>query len=206
MLLRSEEILLVFLRYPEPGKVKTRLIPALGEVGAAETYRRLTERVVRTVVAVDRPGLLPIAYVEPLERVGDVRSWLGEELDTLGQPTGDLGERLSYGFSWAFDRGADRVAAIGTDCIELTSEGIEEAFERLRHSDGVVGPACDGGYYLIGLSRPLPEVFHDIPWSSDRTASVTLERFEKAGASVDRLEPLRDIDTWEDLEASDFGS
>ncbi len=204
MLLKGDEILLVFLRYPEPGKVKTRLIPALGEVGAAETYRRIAERVVSTVVAIDRRSLLSVAFVEPTECIGQVRSWLGEELDTLGQPSGNLGDRLRYGFSWAFDRGAARVVAIGTDCIELTSEGIEEAFERLRYRDGVLGPASDGGYYLIGLSRPLPEVFLNIPWSSERTGAVTLERFEETGAAVDCLQQLSDIDTWEDLKASGF--
>ncbi len=205
MLLKKEEILLVFLRYPEPGKVKTRLIPAMGEVGAAATYRRLAERVVRTVRGVDRPGFLPIAYVEPAERIGDVTRWIGPELEILGQPAGDLGQRLSHGFSWAFDRGARRVAAIGTDCIELTVEGIEEAFELLRHRDGVRGPAFDGGYYIIGLARLLRPVLRDIPWSTDRTAAVTLERFQDAGVDVQCLRRLRDIDRWEDVEAAGLG-
>jgi rSAM/selenodomain-associated transferase 1 len=131
-------------------------------------------------------------------------SWLGPELIFTGQVGDCLGERLSHAFDWAFTGGASRVAAIGTDCIELSSDLIAEAFDLLVRNDAVLGPATDGGYYLIGLSRPVPDAFRDIPWSTDQTFAVTSSRLAGAGVIPHLLPPLNDIDTWDDLEAAEL--
>ncbi len=200
--LLAVELLLVFLRHPEPGKVKTRLIPAFGAEEAARLYRSMVEQVVATVRSIDRPGLHPRLWVEPATALDEVRRWLGPELSYREQVSGDLGNRIEIAFRSAFAEGAQQVVAIGTDCIELDAELLEQAFTQLRTHDAVIGPALDGGYYLIGLARMLPEVFQGIPWSSTHTAAVTRQRLAELQATVHLLPPLRDIDTPQDLQAT----
>jgi rSAM/selenodomain-associated transferase 1 len=197
-------MLLIFTRFPEPGKVKTRLIPELGSAGATRVYRHLAEQVVRTARSLRRQSMQAVVCVEPARRIPDMASWLGAGLIFRGQVGAGLGERLSQAFDRAFTGGARRVVAIGTDCIELSSELIAEAFDLLARNDAVLGPATDGGYYLIGLSRPLPDVFRDIPWSTDQTLTVTTRRLASVGVSPQLLPPLNDIDTWDDLKAAEL--
>jgi rSAM/selenodomain-associated transferase 1 len=197
-----QEMLLIFTRFPEPGKVKTRLIPKLGSSGAAVIYRHLAEQVVRTARSVQRDAMQPVICVEPARHIPDVSSWLGPELILTGQVGDCLGERLSHAFEWAFAGGASRVVAIGTDCIELSRDLIAEAFDLLARNAAVLGPATDGGYYLIGLSRPLPDIFREIPWSTDQTFAITSSRLASIGVIPHLLPPLNDIDTWDDLNAA----
>ncbi len=198
----GRESLLVFVRYPEPGKAKTRLISEMGSVGAAEIYRYLAEQVMDTVVAIERPGMTTTVWGDPGSRIAALRRWLGPGPDYMAQPEGDLGQRLGQAFAEAFAGGAQRVIAIGSDCIELSGELITVAFDHLLSYDAVLGPAADGGYYLVGLARPLPAVFEGIPWSSDETLAVTRERLVDAGFCFFCLPPLRDIDTWQDVQAA----
>jgi rSAM/selenodomain-associated transferase 1 len=197
----ASETLLFFLRYPEAGRVKTRLIPALGAGGAADLYARMVEEIARRVSGLRRPGLGRVALVEPPDKTVPVGDWLGEEFTTTPQAGGDLGVRLTAAFDAAFAAGATRVVAIGSDCLDLTPAHLDEAFDALSRVDAVVGPALDGGYYLIGLRRAMPTVFATIPWSSPETLTVTLDRLQGAGASVHLLTPLRDLDTAADLDA-----
>jgi len=198
---RQVEAVLLFVRYPEAGRVKTRLIPALGAEGAAGLYERMAGEVARRVGAWQRPGLRRVAVVEPAERAAAVGGWLGEGFAVAPQAAGDLGARLTTAFDEAFAVGARRVVAIGTDCLDLTTELLGEAFGALTGVDAVVGPAFDGGYYLIGLRRPILAAFAAIPWSSPETFTVTLDRLQGAGASIHLLPPLRDLDTPDDLDA-----
>lgn len=194
------EMLLVFLRFPQPGKVKTRLVPALGAEGAAQLYRAMAAQVVATARTVARPGLQVRLWVEPVTAVDEARRWLGGSADAYhGQPEGNLGSRLEHAFRTAFADRARRVVVIGTDCIELGPALLDQALTALHDHDAVLGPALDGGYYLLGLRRLLVPVFRDIPWSSSRTAAVTRQRLGELGASLHQLPMLRDIDTPEDL-------
>jgi len=197
----EQEVLLFFVRYPEAGRVKTRLIPALGAAGAAALYERMAGEVAGRVADLQRPGLRRMAVVEPPERVAAVGAWLGEGFTVVPQVAGDLGARLTAAFDEAFAAGARRVVAIGSDCLDLTPGLIHEAFDALDRVDAVVGPAVDGGYYLIGLGRAIPAAFAAIPWSSSETLTATLDRLQGAGASVHLLPRLRDLDTPGDLDA-----
>jgi len=196
-----KEVLLLFVRYPEAGRVKTRLIPALGVEGAAALYERMAGEIAGRVAGWQRPGLRRVAVVEPPERTEAIREWLGEGFVAAPQAAGDLGDRLTAAFASAFATGAARVLAIGSDCLDLTPAYLGEAFDALHRVDAVLGPALDGGYTLIGLRRPIPAAFAAIPWSSPDTRTVTLDRLQGAGASVHLLKPLRDIDTADDLDA-----
>ncbi len=198
---RPREILLVFIKYPQSGHVKTRLIPSVGARAAATIYRRLAETLVTRVRGLQRPGLVGLFFVDPPERLSECARWLdAPECTFLPQCDGDLGARMRDAFSQAFDRGADRVIIIGTDCPELDGSRIDAAFEALRNHDAVLGPALDGGYYLLGLNYALPQVFEGVPWSSSRTARETRRRLEEARCWVAELPILRDLDTPEDLE------
>lgn len=195
----SIEKLIVFARYPEPGKAKTRLVPALGPRGAAELYRRLAEHTVHQgrILARDRALTLVLCH-----QGGDkerFQTWLGPDLPLRPQVEGDLGRRLTQAFHDAFVEGASRVVTTGSDCPDLSAHHLAAAFESLRHHDLVLGPARDGGYYLIGLSRPAKRLFAGIPWSSARVLEETRRRAEELNLTAFELEVLNDIDRPEDL-------
>ncbi len=195
----GRRVLLVFAKAPVPGKVKTRLAEAIGEEEAAAIYRRLGQEVVDGV----REGnYQTVIAFDPPDSAKEVREWLGpNELVFVPQSEGNLGDRLTEAFRNAF-ADADTVCVIGTDAPGVNRALVERAFAELERPGGaqvVVGPAMDGGYYLLALRRPVDTLFRDIPWSTDRVLERTLERIRRAGLSVALLEPLSDIDRLEDL-------
>jgi len=195
----SPDLLLVFIRDPRPGQAKTRLIPALGPERAAELYRALAEEEVGGTSP--RGGeygrLLCFA---PAEARPALEAWFPGET-FVPQRGADLGARMSAAFDEAFRGGAARVAIIGTDVPSVTRETVLGAFRALEASDVVLGPAHDGGYYLLALKRPRPALFADIAWSTPAVLPATEERARGLGLAVHRLDVLRDIDTLEDLQA-----
>jgi rSAM/selenodomain-associated transferase 1 len=130
-----------------------------------------------------------------------LEAWLPDGVGYEPQDDGDLGARMAAAIARAHGRGAGKVVVIGTDCPDLTADTVEEAFARLDTADVVLGPALDGGYYLVGVRRPTPEIFAGVPWSAADTLAVTLERARAAGLSVALLAPLRDVDTAADWAA-----
>lgn len=184
--------LLIFTKYPRPGCVKTRLIPALGAEAAALLHCRLTERTVFEMLKL--PCHLKVCYDGAAR--DEMERWLGN-LDLLKQGSGDLGQRLMRAVDSSFREGASRVAVVGTDTPSLTARVVLRAFQSLENADLVIGPARDGGYYLIALSRPVPAVFTGIEWSSERVLKQTLTA--AAGLKVLLLEEMSDIDRPEDL-------
>lgn len=196
---KMRESIIIFTRYPEPGKTKTRLIPALGEEGSAGVHRELT---IHTLIWARRLHRSRAVSLEVHFEGGNedrMKAWLGPDLVYRPQPTGDLGERMAEAFRGAFQRGTDRVAIVGTDCPGVTAELAERAVEALRDRDVVLGPALDGGYYLIGLRRLIPELFMGVHWGSREVLEETLEAARKAGAKFHLLDFLGDVDRSEDL-------
>lgn len=191
--------LVLFTRYPQAGRVKTRLIPALGPEGAADLQRRMTEQMVAQLLlfVAEYPAAAEIWY-EGADRE-QIAAWLGQRLPALPQGAGGLGQRLERAVTTAFAEGMERLVLIGADCPALTPALFVQAFTSLLHHDLVLGPAEDGGYYLIGLSRPLPELFREIPWGSGEVLAVTLERARRFGLSISLLEQCADVDRPEDL-------
>jgi rSAM/selenodomain-associated transferase 2/rSAM/selenodomain-associated transferase 1 len=191
--------LIIFTRYPEPGTTKTRLIGALGAYGAAELHRRMAEMAVG--VARELKASTGIA-IEIRFAGGDdsrMRQWLGNDMEYAGQVGMDLGERMDNAFKAGFDLGCDRIVLIGSDCPELTADILEEAFKALDHHPVVLGPATDGGYYLIGLKKRLSNVFQDIPWGTENVLEETRKVLSSIEVSYALLEQLSDVDTPEDL-------
>lgn len=195
----SDRALIVFLKHPEPGTVKTRLIPVLGAEIAAELYRVLCEAVLAGTVP--RPGEFErLVFFAPPEAAEQVRGWL-PSVRLLPQAGGDLGARMGGASARAFDRGAERVALIGTDSPAVSRATVVEALEALDAADLVLGPAEDGGYYLLALRKPRPELFDGMTWSTPVVLEETVARADTASLRVHLLAPLRDIDTPEDLRA-----
>ncbi len=197
----SREKLIVFSRYPEPGKTKTRLIPSLGSEGAAELQRQMTEH---TLAKVRQLGHSRPVAIEVRHEGGNgnlMREWLGPDLSYMPQGSGDFGERMANAFHEAFQAGSDRVVLVGTDCPGITVGLLCEAFESLIHTDVVLGPANDGGYYLIGLRQSIPQLFVEIPWGTEEVLERTREAVERLGLSLRLLRALDDVDRPEDLPA-----
>ena len=194
-----QERLVVFSRYPEPGKTKTRLMPVLGGQGAADLHRQMAElAVVRAeTVADDRPVSVEVRC----EGGGtdQFTQWLGPHLRYMDQGDGGLGERMHRAFDDAAREGTERTVIVGTDCPGLTDEIIVRAFDLLRENDLVLGPAADGGYYLIGLRRPVQELFDGVPWGTAGVLRQTLDIAEDLGLSAALLDELRDVDRPEDI-------
>jgi rSAM/selenodomain-associated transferase 1 len=181
--------ILLFTRFPEPGRAKTRLIPALGAAGAAELHRRLTERTLEQVRATALPFEVRTTGRPPQEFVG----WLGTDA-VVDQGEGDLGERLQRAgppYPCIF---------IGADAPDLIAADLHDAVRALASHDAVIGPAEDGGYWLLGLARPLDALFADMEWGTDRVLPATLARLGAAGMSTARLRVLADLDRPEDLQ------
>jgi uncharacterized protein len=193
--------LILFARYPLPGSAKTRLIPALGAEGAAALHRRLVLRTLRTA---NRACRAVLANLEVRSEGGTEQAmshWLGDSVRFLPQGSGDLGERMAGAFDESFRTGSTATVIIGSDCPDLSADVIAAGFARLTAAPAVLGPARDGGYYLIGLSRPMPELFRGIPWGTDRVLADSLAVLQRQGCKPALLNHLEDIDRPEDLPA-----
>ena len=191
--------LIIFTRYPEPGITKTRLIGALGANGAAELQRQMVERVVG--VASELKASTGIA-IEIRFSGGDdskMRQWLGNDIAYAGQIGLNLGQRMDNAFKDGFDQGFDRIVLVGSDCPELTADILEEAFQVLDHHPVVLGPAADGGYYLVGLKQRRSNVFQEIPWGTGNVLEKTCQAISFLGVSYVLLKQLSDLDTPEEL-------
>lgn len=197
-----QELLLFFTRYPVTGRVKTRLIPALGPVGAAELQRRLSEHTGEQLrqVAGQRPAAWEIRYTGGHRR--QVAAWLPGADRYTAQGRGDLGARLARAFAAGFAAGYARIVAVGGDCPGLTSAHLTAALARLADHDLVLGPALDGGYYLLGLADvPHAGLFRGIAWGTEEVLAQTLARARRLRLTFATLEPLADVDRPADLAA-----
>lgn len=189
--------LVVFVKAPVPGRVKTRLLDVFSTDQACALYRCLVQdtlAVARTV-----PGVrLVIAYAA--DAMYPNLSWLEGGDAMMIQKGATLGERLAHAFAEAFAAGAARVAIIGSDAPELSADWITQAFEALGSHDVVVGPTTDGGYHLIAMTRPHPEVFVGMPWSTPRLLARTIVQVKASQLRLHQLEPIEDLDTPDDAQ------
>lgn len=178
----------IFARWPEPGKAKTRLIPGFGPKGAAAIYTKLLAHTVEVVRASGIPFELRVTGADPAV----FRSALGEETDVVPQGDGDLTEKLQ--------RVQAPAMVIGSDCPGLTQHHLWAAHDTLATEPMVIGPASDGGYYLLGYRDDAEFAFEDIPWSTEKVFEETLRRFVERGIRPAVLPELSDIDSAADLE------
>lgn len=192
--------LIVMLKFPRPGAVKTRLISAMGATRACEIYRTLVRQTLATVETYRRAAGIEVEVrMAGAPNQATAQLWLGDGWWVREQGGGDLGQRLHRAVEDAFSEGVDAVAVIGTDCPDLSPKILQMAFSALEKTDLVFGPAADGGYYLIGLRRWLPTLFAHIQWGTDQVLRQSLTAARRARASTMQLETLTDIDRPEDL-------
>ena len=190
----SKDLVMVFLREPLKGKVKTRLAATVGEDDALNIYRRLLYHTIKVVAEANHPRQAWYA-----DRVPDTEPCASLGFDLREQHGTDLGNRMAYAFEYAFREGWDKVIVIGADCPGISGAILDETFARLEDHDSVIGPTRDGGYYLLGIRRMVPELFRNKTWSSDSVAKDTMDDFERMGLSYARLPMLIYVDTEADL-------
>jgi len=188
--------LLVFVKFPVAGQVKTRLEPELSPELAASLYRAMVDDV---FTALKRPGQWDLlAFFSPPEQERAFREWLPCSTGLVPQSGTDLGERLANAFEWSHAQGYSRTIIVGTDIPTLDSAVLSDAFETLEHAAVVLGPSTDGGYYLVGLKEPRRELFEDIDWSTPEVLKQTVAKTDSGGATYHLLQERTDIDTWQD--------
>jgi len=187
--------IVILAKAPLPGLAKTRLVPALGEQGAAQLAERMLRHTLTEAAAADL-GSLELCVTPDAAHPcwSDISS--GVRLSEQGD--GDLGRRMARAARRALAE-SDRVLLIGTDCPSLTRDRIKAAARALQHSESVMIPALDGGYVLLGLTAFNPSLFRDIPWSTDQVAHLTRRRVRALGWRLHELEALHDIDEPGDL-------
>lgn len=195
----SKQHLIIFTRYPEPGKTKTRLIPALGAVGAANLQRQMTEHTIFQARELQKAAAITVEVRFVGGDLQLMQNWLGDDLVYQPQGDGDLGARMGRSLFHAFESSAKQVIIIGSDCPGVNCQILATAFEQIQVFDLVLGPAMDGGYYLIGLQRPIPELFLNIEWGSTQVLPRTVDIAQKLKLSPIYLPPLADVDRPEDL-------
>lgn len=195
-MLEVEDVLIIFMKYPEPGLVKTRLAKDIGKEKAAWLYRLFVETILNQT---NDTSFTRILFYCPKEKKKEFKNWIGNGLLMQHQRGHNLGQRLSNAFKFAFKNKAKRVIAIGTDSPTLDNNIIRKAFKKLKDFPCVLGPSLDGGYYLIGLSRLYLEIFKGIPWGKDDVFRKTQYKIRKLGLKFCLLEPHPDIDTLNDL-------
>lgn len=188
----SKNLIMVFTRNPELGKVKTRLAKTIGDASALKVYEYLLEHTHDTLLQLD---IDKAVYYSVAIRQNDL--WNSNDFQKHLQQGDDLGFRMKNAFETAFKNQYDKVVIIGSDLLDLTTTHINEALNKLDTNDVVIGPAQDGGYYLLGMKTLYPKVFQNKNWGTDSVFEDTMQDLQNL--DVHLLDELNDIDTFDDF-------
>jgi len=193
------QCVLILVKAPERGRVKTRLAVSIGQDGAVDLYRRFVEDL---LTMLDTLGVEVACCYQPAGAEATLLQWLGCHRRLVPQRGVDLGQRMQNAFRYVFEKGMSRAVLIGSDSPDLAPGIIEQALDALQTRDAVIGPSSDGGYYLLGFTaeRFLSEVFEDICWSTDCVCDQTLRVLDRYERDVFVLPQWHDIDTRSDLD------
>ena len=205
MLRKNDNALIVFLKYPETKKVKTRLGKSIGSRQATELYRETASFVADSFSG--SKNWETFFFYTPEEKKKEIFEWLSDrDASFFAQEGKSLGQRMSHAFAKCFSLGFRNVVIIGTDCVMITEEDVETAFSLLSGGkfEAVLGPATDGGYYLLGLSREAGAVFQNMRWSTSRVFEETEKRMEENGLRHAVMRELTDIDEEKDISIEDI--
>jgi rSAM/selenodomain-associated transferase 1 len=199
-----DEFLIIYAKAPVAGIAKTRLFPHISFEEAAQLGKAMLTDMVDKCVSL--PGLRVWVCYTPAGSVGLFKDLLaGRDLEYRPQEGDDLGERMDRSFRLAFREGAKRAVIVGTDVPSISPGLLGGAFNRLAGADLVLGPASDGGYYLIGLKGPAPGLFSGINWSGPDVLASTLSAAGRLGLKAELLPTLQDVDTFDDLMEASYG-
>ncbi len=197
--LSRQKSLIIFTRYPEKGKTKTRLIPAIGAQKAADFQKEMTEHTLNTVTKLEEYLAVEINIFFNGGNLDLMQKWLGNKYHYQIQSDGDLGDKMYNAFTDRFTNNCQQVVIIGIDCPSLSAEILHQAFVSLNTHDLVIGGADDGGYYLLGLTQLDKSLFMGIDWGTDTVFARTMSIARQLGYKIDYLPILKDIDRPEDL-------
>lgn len=190
--------LIIFVKNPIEGNVKTRIAKTVGHPKAVEVYRELLDYTHTVAETLPSEACTKTVYYGDFINENDLWNGWSKAL----QPEGDLGDRMKAAFRDQFSKGAKSVVIIGSDCLELHPRHLEEAFTQLQSHEVVIGPSTDGGYYLLGMNSLHEALFDDMPWSQPELMEKTSLVLENKNLPYHLLEPLTDIDEWEDYEGA----
>lgn len=197
--MKNKNALIIIAKHPDKGSVKTRLTGMMTDENRLKLYTFLLKSAFSRLGSINGVDTF-IAFAPVYAQ----RYFSSFGLYLLPLPEGDLGVRMFHAFRKVFSNGYQKAALVGVDIPDLSSRIILKAFELLNNSDVVFGPAQDGGYYLTGMKKPIRELFHGIPWSSEVTLQRSMEKARGLGYAVSLTEKLSDIDTIEDVKKAGF--
>jgi rSAM/selenodomain-associated transferase 1 len=197
--MRADFAIIIFVKFPQEGKVKTRLAKDKGAYFATEFYRICAEHILSEIKKLNKNNFASYIYCYSNSEVEMVSGWIGREFIVKPQIDGDLGERMSKSFNEVFNEGFSKVLIIGTDVPDINSDLINNAASKLDENDFVIGPSSDGGYYLLGMNSLNTEIFHDLNWSTSFVLKNTLDKINSLKLKTNLLEELIDVDTKKDL-------
>jgi len=190
----EDNLLLIFIKNPEPGKVKTRLAATIGNQKAYQIYLNLLKHTLRVAQQLKvNKQVWYSAFINTEDFINE------PEFEKKLQQGDNLGERMFHAFADGFDEGCKNIVIIGSDCPDVTPSLLNQAFEELTTHDMVIGPSADGGYYLLGMNKLRADLFSDIDWSTEHVLDQTIAKAESLSLSISFLRELNDIDTIEDL-------
>ncbi|MPR33291.1 TIGR04282 family arsenosugar biosynthesis glycosyltransferase [Salmonirosea aquatica] len=190
--------LIIFVKNPIEGQVKTRIAKTVGHTKATTIYRELLQYTHTVAEKLPAEGYTKTVYYGDYINKNDLWNGWAKAL----QPEGNLGDRMKQAFREQFATGASSVVIIGSDCLTLQSRHLEEAFQQLQTNDVILGPSTDGGYYLLGMNQLHGPLFDEMPWSQPGLMEKTLAVLRAAKLRYSLLEPLTDVDEWEDYLAT----
>ncbi len=190
----SDQVLIIFLRNPELGRVKTRIAKVLGDEAALAIYLRLLTKLRHSLR--NGPFDIHLYYSDYADTEDD---WNELKVSRYVQRGDDLGSRMADAFKRSVESGYKKAVLIGSDIPDLSMKDLNEAFEALDHHDVVIGPAVDGGYYLVGMKKNYPGIFQLTKWSHSGVLQETAEKIKNLGLSLAKTRLLNDIDEPEDL-------
>ncbi len=194
---KNDNALILFVKAPRLGTVKTRLQPELTPAQSLILYRAMVEDLVSQF---DEANFCDLKiFFHPADAIGEMRNWLGAALDYFPQRGEDLGEKMHRAIAQMLNQKYKKVALVGSDIPTMDSTTLVQAFTALDEYDVVLGPCNDGGYYLIGMKQPQPRLFDGIKWSTNTVLQQTIQRAQAAGLDIFQLPKKSDIDTPADL-------
>lgn len=190
----NKKAIIIFLKYPELGRCKTRLAATVGNDNALKVYKELLNH---THLITKNLKCDKFLFYDKVS--SNKMPWGDDIYQTAYQKESDLGERMEDAFEQLFLKGYESVLIIGSDCYELNQNVIENAFDKLKSKNVVIGPAKDGGYYLLGLNKMVKSIFYDVAWSTENVYADTVKILDFLNIEHDTTPTLSDIDVFEDL-------